>query len=135
MTRRKRHSIDDGRCSCCRAEGASWLCAPCRDAHGADSRENAYIASLRCPVREEAESVDADLQEMFEPGSTILPHNGHSEECWTTTPMHLTPEIHARCPKCSAPQPVRADTAKTRARYEALAGMEQSVGYRSGQGR
>lgn len=133
---RKRTRPDDGRCSCCRAEGASWLCAPCRNEHGAASRENAYIASLRCSVREERENVDADLSELFAPGSTMPEYNGHSEECWTTTPMRLTPEIHAACPKCSAPPvPARtgAERAATRAQYERTAGLDQSVGWRSGQ--
>lgn len=133
--------IDAPVCRCCGAEGATGLCAPCREAHGAESKRHFYIASLSCEIREEREAVDAELSELFEPGSTVAPFEGHSEECWTTTPMHLTPEIHARCPKCSAPPDATAviveaeKRAATRAQYESTAGMDMSVGYRSGQRR
>ena len=91
-------------------------------------------ASLSCPVREEREGVDADLQETIDEGSTIPVFLGHSIECWTTPPMRQTPEIKAACPKCSAPELAASAGARDRrAAYDATAAMEQSVGWRSGQ--
>ena len=74
-------------------------CKPCREGHGGE--RNQYIASLRCPIREHVEAVDAELQEALGPGSTWDARLGHSEECYGTTPMHRTDAVKARCPACS----------------------------------
>ncbi len=53
-------------CRCCGAEGPG-VCPPCRAEHGA--KGNLYIASLRCPVREEREIVDSEIAELLAPAA------------------------------------------------------------------
>lgn len=100
-------------CVCCGTKGKG-LCDPCREAHGY-VRGGMYVASLRCPVREELEALEADVAELMTPGTTFGSHFGHSEECWRTTPMNITDEIRARCPGDHTPV-VREKRAMTPAR-------------------
>ncbi len=90
-------------CACCGAESARYLCDPCHAWEGHHDRAaSMYIQRLRCPVKEELDGIEGDVAELMVPGSTLPLYMGHSEECWQTTPMNLTREIHERCPKCSA---------------------------------
>ena len=87
------------RCVCCGAEG-KYLCAACR-LDPAHQERNVYLASLRCAVRDAAAVLAGELQEAWEPSSTLAPCNGHSEECWTRLPgQGIDLAVKARCPKC-----------------------------------
>lgn len=115
-------------CGCCRAPGAR-LCAACKAAH---TSRNVYLAALTCPVRDEADRLDGEMQEAMRPGSTLAPRNGHSEECWHRLPHEgIDPAVVARCPKCSVP----TSTSAPRVLPRNVLAMDFGVGPRSGQGR
>lgn len=113
------------KCKCCGDPGRYRLCPACREAHHVYT----YILSLRCPVREAKEIAEADATALLNPDSPALikRNMGHSDECWSTTPMNLTDEIKQRCgcafwPEKPARAPISDKARATAGELEATKG-------------